>query len=228
MKIKGLLATEMSGSIAGITASHNRGGQYFRARAVPVNPSSIYQQSIRGALSFLATNWFNTLTGTQRAAWDTYGKNVPTVDRLGESRLLTGLNWYIACNVSRYQAGLAYVHTAPTDFTMAQLTQPVITSATAATETFAFTFLNTDEWATAVGGALLLYTARPQNSSCESYKGPYRYAGKVAGAVSPPSSPGSIVAAFPFEVGQRIHTCFRAVNADGRISPSFRLSALGV
>lgn len=232
MLVKGLLATEMSGSLAGITASHNRGGQYFRARAVPVNPASVLQNVVRGALSNLAIRWTNVLSQVQRDAWDAYADNVTVVDRLGSSRKLTGLNWYVACNTPRKQSGVILpadpIDTAPIIMSMANLTPPGIVSATAATEVLSISFTNTDDWATAVGGALLVYTGIPQSPGMVAYKGPYRYAGKIAGAVIPPVSPLPITAAMPFGVGNRVHVQFRAITADGRISPPFRLSALGV
>lgn len=232
MLFKGLLATEMSGSIAGITASHNRGGQYFRARAIPVNPSSTRQQAIRGALAALVVRFATTLTALQRDAWDVYAKNVLVTDKLGAQRQRTALNWYIACNSPRIQSGVilptVYIDNAPTIFTMNVLTPPGIVSATAATEVLSISFTNTDEWAVAVGGALLVYTGIPQSAAVLSYKGPYRYAGKIPGAVVAPTSPLPITSSWPFAVGNRIHCQFRSINVDGRISPSFRLSALGV
>lgn len=232
MLIKGLLASEMSGSIAGITASHNRGGQYFRARAIPVNPSSIRQQAIRAAMAALAVRWTTVLTQPQRDAWDVYAANVPVTDRLGASRKLTGLNWYSACNVPRQQSGVilptVFIDAAPIIMTMADLTPPAIVSATAATEILSMSFTNTDAWATAVGGALLVYCGIPQSPGAMAYKGPYRYSGKIPGAVVPPTSPLPITSAYPFGVGNRIHIQCRAITADGRISPSFRTNALGI
>jgi hypothetical protein len=232
MLFKGLLATEMSGSIAGITASHNAGGQYFRARAIPVNPSSIFQQNVRTALAVLANRWVTVLSQAQRDAWDNYGANMPVADRLGADRIRSGLNWYVACNLPRIQSGIilptVFIDIAPVIFAMANLTPPTIVSATAATEVLSIGFTNTDGWAIAVGGGLLVYTGVPQNASVLSYKGPYRYAGKIPGAVVPPTSPLPITAAYPFGVGNRIHVQFRSVQSDGRISSTFRLSALGV
>jgi len=231
MLIKGLLASEMSGSIAGITASHNRGGLYLRARAIPVNPSSVLQQVIRGAMTSLSIRWTTTLTQLQRDAWNVYATNVPVTDRLGASRKLTGLNWYNACNAPRIQAGIilptVYVDNAPIIMTSAELTPPTIVSATAATDIISLAFTSTDAWATAVGGALLVYCGIPQSPGMLAYKGPYRYSGKIPGAVVPPVSPLPITSAYPFGVGNRVHVQCRSVTADGRISPSFRLSALG-
>jgi hypothetical protein len=141
---------------------------------------------------------------------------------------MTGQNAYIRMNVVQMQSLSAVADTAPIIFSNAVLTPPVIVSATASTEVLSISFLNTDLWATAVGGRLMVYTSRPQNASKLFFKGPYRYAGNIAGAASPPTSPLPITSAFPFEVGQRVHVQFRARNADGRISSTTRASIIAV
>jgi hypothetical protein len=228
MKFKGTLLSEASGSIAGLTFSHNRFGQYIRARAVPVNSSSIYQQLIRSVMLSLASRWSDTLTDLQREAWETYAANVQRPDALGEPRTLTGLNWYVALNVPRIQAGGTHVDSAPTVYTMAVLTLPTIVSATSATGILSIGFENSDGWAGEIGGKLLVYSSPPQNPAVSFYKGPFRYAGAIAGAVVPPTSPLPITAAFPFAVGNRVWCQFRAIRLSGRISGSFRNTKIGV
>lgn len=228
MKITAILASKMSGSIAGVTASHNRGGMYLRSRTTPTNPSSLQQQAVRNAMQTLMSNWNNVLTQLQRDAWSTYGQNVARVDRLGESRFWTGAQWYCACNVPRIQAALSVINTAPTNFSMALLTGPGITSVTASTGVAVITFTNTNTWATAAGGALLVYSSRPQNPSIKYFNGPYRYAGSILGASTAPTSPQNVTIAFPAAVGNQVFFQFRSVNADGRISDPFLLSKIAV
>ena len=183
-------------------------------------------------MASLAVRWATTLTQLQRDAWEVYALAVGSTNPLGETRKLTGLNWYVACNTPRIQAAVilptVYIDNAPTIFTRADLTPPGIVSATAATEVLSMSFTNTDSWATAVGGALLVYCGVPTSPAVNGYKGPYRFSGKIAGAVVPPTSPLPITSAFPFAVGNRIHTFCRAITADGRISPFFRATALGI
>ncbi|KKM06452.1 hypothetical protein LCGC14_1743870, partial [marine sediment metagenome] len=47
MLFKSGLITQGSGSIGGLTASHNRGGMYFRARTIPTNPATSFQTVVR-------------------------------------------------------------------------------------------------------------------------------------------------------------------------------------
>lgn len=228
MKFKGTIIGEASGSLNGLTFSHNRFGQYIRVRAVPVNPSSSFQDIVRGYFTTLATRWSNVLTPAQRLTWTNYAENVLVPDRLGMPHKLTALNWYAAMNSLRLRASVAVLDTAPATFNMAELTPPTIISATASTDVLSIGFTNTDPWAAEVGGFLQVYTGWPQNPSIEFYKGPYRYAGKINGAVIPPTSPLPINAAIAFAVGQKIFVRFRAIRTDGRISPEFRNFGTGV
>src|SRR3972149_1576389 len=150
---KSALITQASGSIFGMTFSHNRGGAYIRARTVPTNPGSAYQPAVRGFLSQLVNHWQDTLTPEEREAWQYYAENVSVPNALGDPVFLSGLNHYVRANVPRLQAGLTRVDVAPVTFNLALLTNPSFT-ADASDDDADVAFTNTDEWATAVGGAL--------------------------------------------------------------------------
>lgn len=226
MLIKSALVTQASGSIGGLTASRNAGGQYFRARTIPVNPSSAQQIAVRNALAILASAWNNSLTQAQRDAWTTYGKNVNKTNSLGDQIKLSGISWYQACNVPRLQALLSRVDAAPTNYSLAELTEPEVDSVDAGSGQADVTFDNGDPWATAVGGALLIYVSRPQNPGKTFFKGPYRLAATVLGAATPPTSPATVDLPFPVVDGQRLFFQARAVQADGRISSAIRFQSL--
>lgn len=218
MKFKGTLIAAASGSIRGLTFSHNRGGQYIRGRTVPVNPGSVKQQAIRNIMAALTAAWKNDLTDTQRSDWSIWADNSPRVNSLGDSFKMTGLQAYCANNAARLQAGLTRVDAAPASFGLTNLTTPGITSITASTKVIIVTFSNTDDWATASGGALLVYVSRPVSPTRNFFKGPFQYAGRINGAVSPPTSPQNVTGVFPLDAGQLQYVRFVAVTADGLIS----------
>jgi hypothetical protein len=95
VKFKSQVYASVSGSVGGLTYSHNQGGMYCRARAVPTNPNTSFQQTLRNAMGQLTTRWGQTLTQTQRDAWAVFATNVPVVDSLGESRTIPPLSWYL-------------------------------------------------------------------------------------------------------------------------------------
>lgn len=98
MKIIPTMASSMSGSMRGITASRNKGGQYFRGRTVPVNPATSYQTTVRGAFSTLMATWASVLTPAQRDGWDYYAAHTSWVDRLGQTIQLSGVNMFVRTN----------------------------------------------------------------------------------------------------------------------------------
>ena len=229
MKIKSALITSASGSIGGLTASHNRGGLYFRARTIPTNPGSQYQVTVRGFLAQLATAWTDSLTPAQRAAWDVYADRVPVPDTLGEPRNIGGLAHYVRSNVPRLQAELARIDDAPVIFTLATWFYLAVDTFTSATGDFAVNFSAADDWVNEDDAALYVLGSRPTNPSINYFKGPYRFAAKIEGdSVTPPTSPVTVVNPFPFAVGNQIFVQCRVQRADGRLSTPFRGFGVGV
>jgi hypothetical protein len=224
MKFKSPIISQGSGKIGGAVYSHNRGGNYIRNWRTPVNTNTAQQQAIRNDLGTLQARFAQTLTSGQRAAWATFAANVPVVNSMGDSITITAQNWYIKANVPRLQASITPVDAGPTVFELATLTTPTPTI-TAAGTTASLAFTNTDAWANEVGGFLLVYASRAQNATINFYKGPYRFAGKVTGAATPPTTPATIT--LPFVSGPTgSKQFFRvvAVRADGRPSPELFLT----
>lgn len=228
MKYRSQIVTAASGSIGGCTYSRNRSGPYIRNRSLPVNTNTQGQQNVRAALSTLVARWTSTLTAAQRSAWDVWAFNTPQTDSIGNPITITGQNAYIKMNVQRIVALIAVVDVAPIVFSGAALTPPQIVSATAATDVLSISFTNTDLWATAVGGYLFVYVGRQQNVSKNFFAGPYQFAGRINGAVVPPTSPLPITSPFNFAAAQRIFARFVATNADARISTRTGASAVSV
>jgi hypothetical protein len=221
VKFKGTLISEASGSIAGLTFSHNAGGQYVRARAIPVNSNTVYQQAVRNYMSILTAHWSQELTAAQRDQWTAYAEAIPYVDTLGEPRYISGLAMFMACNSLRLLAGVAIVAAGPSILVKPTCTQPAYS--VVAPSTGSLTFTNTDDWAGEVGGAMLLFTSRGQGVGINYFQGPYRYAGKVSGAATPPTSPAAIAPVFSVVAGQKVFYSVRIFRADGRIGDAIRL-----
>lgn len=108
----GLMVGQLSGSTGSTTASHNRYGKYFRSRTIPVNPNSVSQQGVRGVFGGLAQAW-RTLTQSQRDSWSNLSPNVPRVDSLGDSYVLSGNALFASVNLLRDTVGDARIDDAP-------------------------------------------------------------------------------------------------------------------
>ena len=223
MIFRPLIGADLSGSLGGITASHNKGGPYFRVRAIPVNPNTPQQQTIRTATADLTVRWNDSLTTVQREAWDTYAANVPLPNSIGESGNISGLAMYVRSNVSRIQAALARQDDAPIIFNLGSFTAPVINSITGSTDILELAFVPSDPWDDEDGSAMLVYTSRPQNPTINFFKGPYRFAAAILGdSGTPPTTPASIALAFGATAGQRVFIRVTVTRSDGRLSADFR------
>lgn len=108
----GIAVSQMSGSLGGVTASRNKGGQYFRDRAVPTTATSAPALNAKARLSLYSATWA-TLTDVQRASWHRYGTIKPTIDTLGMPKILTGLQAYVAINTRLNLAGNAAIVAPP-------------------------------------------------------------------------------------------------------------------
>lgn len=220
MKIKSALATQISGSVGGLTGSHNRGGLYLRSRAIPTDPATSRQIETRSLFGAMSTAWSSTLTDSQRAAWDQYGLNVPVTDRLGDSIHLSGQQWFVAANTLRTKAGISLVLNGPTTYTRPALEMPEIDEANADSELI-ISFDDTDDWANETGGALVIFGGRPQSAGINFFKGPYRLAGTVNGDdTTPPTSPATLNSEYTLTADQKVWVRAVAILADGRFSPA--------
>ncbi len=232
MKFKSAIFTQTSGSVGGITFSHNRGGLYTRARSIPTDPATVQQVAIRGFVASLASLWNGLLTPLQREAWDLYALSTPLPDALGEPRNIGGLGHYVRSNVPRLQVALPRVDDGPIFPGLARFTNPSFDTFDAATNSFNVNFsidVLADPWANAVGGAMLVFASRPQNLSINFFKGPYRTTTTpILGAVIPPTTPDTQVAPFVFAADQKVFVYIRVTDPEGKLSAPFRGFGVGV
>ena len=207
----------------GVTAISGRvGGSVFaktgsmRTLTPPTNPQTTFQAEVRNAVSQLTNRWVNVLTAAQRTAWEVYAANVPVTNRLGQSKLISGLAHYVRSGVVGLQSGFITPgtgpDTAPVVFDLGEpVTEMVITQNVASPATV--------DWQTPTDAndAILLYLSRPQNPSINFFKGPYRFA-----VLLDPSASPTIGVATPFAAdaaGNRVFFRSRVLKADNRLSP---------
>jgi hypothetical protein len=216
MKFKSPVYSQASRSIAGITYSHNRGGMYTRARAIPTNPNTPQQQAVKAIMAQVSARYITVLTAAQRIGWEEYNSNVPIIDSLGEPRNIGAIAHFNRCNVPRLQAGIAVLDDAPVVYDLGTFTPPTLAASTHPTLKVGFT--NTDGWAIAVGGFLLCLISRDNNTTINFFKGPFQFSGKIAGLVIPPTSPANMTSPFATATGRRVFAQLRFIQVDGRIS----------
>lgn len=91
------LVSEINGKIAGQTFQKNRSG--FIIRNSPSNKKGISSKSstILERTRGLQSHWLN-LSGADRSAWNAFALIYTRTNKWGQTKQLTGLNWFLAIN----------------------------------------------------------------------------------------------------------------------------------
>lgn len=162
-----ILSSELSGSLAGVTASSSRGGtNYFRVRARPGNPRSFAQSTIRLILTGLAAAWSSTLNDAQRAAWAAIAPDNSS-----------GIDAYNKGNTQRLLGLGARIDAAPDSLAMTTAPYP---QASVSVDASAHSIILAALAAANADASANVYISKPQNTSRLSQQFPYTYAGTVA------------------------------------------------
>jgi hypothetical protein len=224
MKYTPLIGADMTGRLGAVIASKNRYGTYFREGAIPVNPQSSRQNTVRSAFQFLANRWSATLTPAERAGWTNYATAVPVMGKNGKSQFITGFSMFLRCNTAIFLASGSIYNPGPAVMSLPEADPTMIVTISAATQNMSVAFNNALPWANEANGHLLVHAGTPQLSTRNFFGGPHRYAGKVNGGVSPPTSPATIACPYTVQAGQKVWIRCRVSRADGRLSEFFRTS----
>ena len=123
------LDVPQSGSIAGLTHSHNRAGQYTRNRRAPVQPVGSGRRAIARANFAAASIGWASLLGAQMEAWETFAAQHPVTDSLGQSVILTGHQMFVKVNATRLNVGSAATQVPPSDLAVTDLSGLSISAA---------------------------------------------------------------------------------------------------
>jgi len=172
------LGDPRSGSYQGMTASHNRFGQYMRTRASPVQPRTPAQLNQRARMTTNAAAW-RGLTAAQRAGWADLGLSITRTNALGSVYSLNGFMAFCSVNNNKLDAGDAAVTDAP-----AIVTPPDLLTATVTLSAAAFSVAYTATPLAA--GVRLCAWVSPQRSAGVNFNGDYRLLTISAAAAASP------------------------------------------
>lgn len=198
MLYKGLMVTMLSGSLDGLTASHNRGGQYFRERVIPVDPDTEQQEFCRAAMADLATAW-NNMTEDQREAWNSYAATITTTNRIGDRRTLTGRQAWSQFALPQFQQVEALDHgrivtVTPPQFAADDFQQAPHLSLTSTT-TLHIAWLEPTTWEASgdPNDGIIVHIGRPHPATKVWYQGPFQATHWIeSDDVDPPTSPQDV------------------------------------
>ena len=217
MLFKSALLTQASGSVGGITASHNAGGMYLRARTIPTDPNSNAQVAVRTAMSFLAARWTDDLSTVQRNAWAAYAANVAMTNPLGDAINLSGQMHYLRSNVIRKRLGFPVIDAAPVVFNLGEFTAMSFVGSEA-TQELTITFTDADHWPQTDDAWAVFHQSLPQNPSINFFKGPFQLHGYFEGDTAVPIvTPLILGTRVPVVQGQKLFMRVRVLFEDGRL-----------
>lgn len=228
MRITSDLYTGIAGKIGGLVGMMNKSGMCFRQRVIPANPNTAKQTTARNNMSGVADAWSGVLTAEQRAAWAAYAATLEYVSKLGTKYTISGFGAYCAANNARLICGLTRVDDAPSVGGFASFTPPTITF-TADDDKVNVAYINTDDWAGEVGGAMTVRLSPIGfRAGVTFYEGPFSYLNKILGAGTPPTPPGVLAAGINIVTGTQYACAIRVVRADGRYSQESIFRGLGL
>jgi len=212
------------GSIAGMTLARNRFGNYARPRTKPVNPKSARQETARAIVSYLAEYWHTELDDTQRGLWNVYAAAVAMKNKLGETIHLTGFNHFIRSNSAQKRMGETEVDAAPTILSLPEKDPLLVCSEEdIAAQTFTFT-CDTSGWVPNGDPkfGIMIAQGKPQLASRNFFATPWRYMDFID-ATEGAAGTGTLAAAFPFALGQRVWFRARIITDSLRLSEPWNL-----
>lgn len=122
----GGVASQVSGSVGGVTYSRNRYGTYMRRRAHPTISESWYAMDAKSRMGAVSRQW-SAQTDATRAAWATWAANNPVMDKLGQRQVLAGNAAYTMLNDRLMAAGLTGIVTPPVAYAPPALTVVTMT-----------------------------------------------------------------------------------------------------
>ena len=108
-----LFSQEARGGVGGLVYNTWRGINYVKTNTSPTGQGTAKRLAAQARISAISKDWAG-LTDTQRANWSQYATDHPVTDWTGSPKRLTGMNWFVACNVANDIQGDAHVTDAPT------------------------------------------------------------------------------------------------------------------
>lgn len=203
-----VLKPPQSGSLAGVTASHNRFGQYERSRRSPVQPTMSTRQSTAKANFAAASSAFASLTQEQIESWNTYADGHPVVNALGQSVKLTGHMMFVSLNAQLLNCGEDINTEPPSD---SSVFAPVVGGVLADDEPN----LSVEFDAVPAESFLLVAASRPVSPAVTFQKTFRQFAVAPAAAVNSDITAAVTSAYGALVAGQKIFLKLTPVNANG-------------
>ena len=104
--------TSIVGSIGGNTFQSNRSGTIIRTRGFSNRSQTSKQNTASNNYQYFLYEW-SKLTLLEKQSWDTLALAHTKINKFGQTKTLTGLNWFVSVNYMRLLCMLPLFATAP-------------------------------------------------------------------------------------------------------------------
>jgi hypothetical protein len=125
--IPGVAVSQASGRVGGTIFSRNRGGAYMRNGSIPTTVTTLFAQSIKAVTAAQSQAWAGLDEG-EREQWAEWAAQNPVINRLGQSRTLSGHQAYVQINARLLYAGFSAITSPPVGAAPAPFVPGVITA----------------------------------------------------------------------------------------------------
>lgn len=106
------IVDNISGKLNGTVFAKNKGGHYMRSKSKPSNPKTSWQVAVRARFGAIAQLW-GALTQAQRNAWNAMASEFPYINRLGDSKILSGFALHQKLNTNLAVIGKPAISSPP-------------------------------------------------------------------------------------------------------------------
>jgi hypothetical protein len=216
------------GSHAGNTFSRNGAGPILRARTAGVQPASALQTLRQVTLRQCTNSWIHDLNATQRQSWRIYAGTHPVTNRLGNTTLLSGQQWYVKLSANLILAGSSLVHVPPVSSVISSPTSFTIYANSGGGGTLTVTPVAT----AALTGEVAYIFLSPALSPGKQYIGsqlrtfPNQTLGVTSSSLT--GTYTTLFGSFPAAAGQVIFGRFAVLNTVNGLMSSFLSSSIAV
>lgn len=107
-----MMSVEARGTVGGLTYNTWKGINYVKTCTSPTGQGTEKRLAAQALLIAIAKLW-QTLSDAERLAWNVYAGAHPVTSWAGPPKHLTGMNWFVKCNIQLARMSLPHRHAAP-------------------------------------------------------------------------------------------------------------------
>lgn len=125
--IPGVAVSQVSGRVGGTIFSRNRGGAYMRNGSIPTTVTTLFAQTVKAITASQSQAWAG-LSDALKEQWVEWAAQNPVINRLGQSRTLSGHQAFVQINARLRCSGFSAITSPPVGAAPAPFVPDTITA----------------------------------------------------------------------------------------------------